>query len=220
MNERQNLDGKRVRPSARERLPVIVGLSAGAVLVACVTVVGGASALDVNDDEAVLGSYEAASRYDDLDARDVCINTDDDFPGVAIVGLFAHDRGCMLDLVYVDGDWLSDEAAAAPVLASRGWDDADAATRAALVLEWIDFGPYGFVTVRSSGGEDFEVDGAPAFVPPTAEVQPNGDVVATFWYQEEAGMLPETNYRLIRMTFNDDGRFVGIAVLDDHTVQY
>ncbi|HWB80092.1 MAG TPA: hypothetical protein VG755_34240, partial [Nannocystaceae bacterium] len=55
-----------------------------------------------DDKAAVLAAYKAASGSDLGD--DACVEWPPSFPRVTLIGGFAHDRGCDLDGVFVDGE--------------------------------------------------------------------------------------------------------------------
>lgn len=177
-----------------------------------------AGAIDVADTEAVRAAFNAETGWNAA-ADDLCVVTNPNFPDVAVVGTFAHDRGCAVDLVLTDGDWLAPGAASSPVLMAQGWGDGDADQMAALAMEWVDFAVFPFHGILRSANDDFARDGAPPFAQPDVTADGNG-VVVTLWVTEPAGMLPETEYKLWALTFDREGRQVRTRVLDQYVVRY
>lgn len=190
-----------------------VGVAAAAGLVPLV-----GWALDVTDEAAVIEAFLDHTGMD-MNPGDVCVLTDPDFPGVAVVGTFAHDRGCITQIIHVDGDWLMPSLASAAALRMAGWQGADDDGRARLALLWTAFGGFPFSSPVTSPNEDFGRPGGPAFVPPRAEPAAAGAVV-TLWVEEPSGMAPETEYNLWELTYDRDGKTVRIRVLDSFTADF
>lgn len=192
-------------------------LGLGLVLLAGLA--SGARALDVTDREAVIAAYNAQSGWDAA-PEDLCIVTNPGFPDVAVVGTFAHDRGCAVELVLVGDAWLPATAAASPALLAQGWQASDPDTRAALAMDWVDFAVFPFHGIVYQPGEEFSGDGAPAFEPPSAVADESGGVVVTAWVQEPPGMLPEALFKLWELTFDAGAKQVRTRVLADWRVPY
>ncbi|MEZ5668449.1 MAG: hypothetical protein R3F55_13610 [Alphaproteobacteria bacterium] len=196
------------------------------VPLACALIAGLAGAaplhaLDVGDADAVREAYLDHIDADaDADPGDICVAADPQFPETAIVAGFAHDRGCMVETILVDDDWLAPTMASEPALELAGWDDADAARRAELAMAWTRFAVFAFRTAVSTANDDFARPDAPAFTAPTTEPDGADGVVVTLWVQEEAGMLPETEYNLWELTFDRDGAMVRIRVLATYVAEY
>ncbi|MEZ5668448.1 MAG: hypothetical protein R3F55_13605 [Alphaproteobacteria bacterium] len=161
-----------------------------------------------------------AHRGWDIAAEDVCLTTDPDFPDVAVVGVFADDRGCMLEAILVDGSWLAVEQASQPVLAARGWPDLDDRGREALALAWAEFGVFAYYGIAWERGDAFARADAPAYSPPSAHADGAGGVVVTLWRIEPQGSLPQTEYALWQVAFDGDGRQTGTERLDGYVVVY
>jgi hypothetical protein len=187
--------------------------------VTLLTAASAAHAVDVTDPDAVLEAYNAQSGWT-ATADDLCIVTDPAFPDVAVVGSFAHDRGCAVELVLVDDAWLAPGAASSPVLLARGWQQADADVRAALAMDWVRFAVFPFHTIVTEPGEEFARDGAPEFVAPAAVADAAGGAVVTAWVQEPSGMLPEAVFKLWELTFDVGAKQVRTRVLADWRVAY
>ncbi|MGF1627749.1 MAG: hypothetical protein ACFCVH_22945 [Alphaproteobacteria bacterium] len=178
-----------------------------------------AGAVDVTDEAAVVAAYNAQSGWT-AEVGDLCIVTDPDFPGVAAVGTAPPDRGCAVELVLVDGQWLAPGAAASPVLLGRGWQDASPETRAALAMDWVRFAVFPFHGFPTEPGEDFALDGAPEFAAPIALADAQGGAVVTAWVREPPGMLAQTVYKLWELTFDAGGKQARTRVLADYEVNH
>lgn len=180
---------------------------------------GPAFAIDVTDREAVIAAYNAQSGWDAA-PEDLCIVTNPGFPDVAVVGSFAHDRGCAVELVLVGDAWLPATEAASPALLAQGWQEVGPDARAALAMAWIEFAVFPFHGIVYQPGEEFAGDGAPVFAPPSAVADESGGVVVTAWVQEPSGDLPEALFKLWELTFDAGAKQARTRVLADWRVAY
>lgn len=176
-----------------------------------------AMAVDVTDHENVAAAYSAQTGLD-VAREDLCILTNPGFADVAVAGLFAHDRGCMLSLVLVDGAWLAPGAASSPALLHQGWHESSAASRADMAWTWTQFAIFPFQGILRTENEDFLRGDAPEFVAPSSVAVAGGGVIVTTWVIEPSGMLCQTEYKLWELTFDRDGTQVRTRVLDDYLV--
>ena len=157
-----------------------------------------------DDKAAVLAAYKAASGTDLGD--DACVQWPSSFPRVTLIGGFAHDRGCDLDGVFVDGELKTADADRLG-LATREFEKAVLADKEAIARAWVDevlhaFGG-SFVTSSTTA---FELAGSPTFEAPRATMNKIGGVVVEGWVQRPAGMVYEYtfDYRIYR--FSPEGK--------------
>jgi hypothetical protein len=143
-----------------------------------------------DDKAAVLAAYEAATGTDLGD--DACVVWPSSFPRVTLVGGFAHDRGCDLEGVFVDGELRKTDANQAG-LATREFDKAVLHDKEAIAR---------FVTASETA---FEIAGSPKFTAPRATENKIGGVVVEGWVQRPAGMVYELSYDYIIYRFAPDG---------------
>lgn len=192
--------------------PIYAAAFAVSLLTVC-----NAMAVDVTDHAEMVAAYGAHTGLD-VAAEDLCIVTNSKFAGVAVTGLFAHDRGCMVSLVLVDDAWLAPGAASSPALLQQGWREADAAARADMAWTWTEFAIFPFQGILRTENQDFLRGDAPEFVAPSSVAAAGGGVIVTTWVIEPSGMLCETEYKLWELTFDRDGTQVRTRVLDDYLV--
>jgi antitoxin component YwqK of YwqJK toxin-antitoxin module len=139
-------------------------------------------------------SLERAA-FGDKKAKDhVCLERMRHFPGVAVAGGFAYDRGC------AQTTWLLDckPQAAAPdsktVLARAGWAKAKGPARQILALAYVDE-----VVLRWSGSITDSPDKR------SSVARADGGVVVTAWTSPPSGMRPTRTITLMEWTFTPDG---------------
>lgn len=164
---------------------------------------GGGKAFAKDDKAAVLAAYEAATG-NDL-GEDACVVWPSSFPRVTLVGGFAHDRGCDLEGVFVDGELRKTDANQAG-LATREFEKAVLHDKEAIARAWTDevlhaFGGR-FVTASETA---FEIEGSPKFEAPRATENKIGGVVVEGWVERPSGMVYESSYDYIIYRFAPDG---------------
>ncbi|HNB53871.1 MAG TPA: hypothetical protein PK530_18135, partial [Anaerolineales bacterium] len=134
---------------------------------------------------------------------------------VVVIGLFAYDRGCAGDELFVGQtlgyvDNLTDDG-----LNANGWNDRTG--RESLALLWTEEVLLAWRYPVQEANPDFTQVGIP-FTPPTVQTLSDDRVQVELWVQEPGGMLPETNYTQIRIIFEKDGNLGEQTTLNQFTV--
>jgi hypothetical protein len=157
-----------------------------------------------DDKAAVLAAYKAASGSDLGD--DACVQWPSSFPRVTLVGGFAHDRGCDLDGIFVDGELRTTDADRLG-LATRDFDKALLADKEAIARAWVDEVLHAFGGSFATASETaFEIAGSPKFEAPRATMNKIGGVVVEGWVQRPVGMVYEFSYDYRIYRFAPDGK--------------
>jgi hypothetical protein len=165
-------------------------------------------AIPEGDIKTVREAYRAELGRDLGDKPD-CVDWPKPFPHVVMVGHFAHDRGCMLEGLFIGRTWYgggSGGAAAAKGLATRGWASASADERQTLAREWIDSVTHAFDGrfVRSEPTA-FVFDDTPAFEPVQVAAMDDGGVSIDGWVELPSGMVWESAYHFVEYHFDGQG---------------
>ncbi len=129
-----------------------------------------------------------------MDDDDSCVSWPKSFPGVVLLGSFAHDRGCMRTGAVLDcKTYVKDWPDAASVLARAGWADANADSRVAIAERYIEevATEYGGSTARDPARPKYTARG--------------GGVVADVWVDRPSGMRRGRVTDLYRYTFTKAG---------------
>lgn len=149
-------------------------------------------------------------------AEHACIVHPTSFSALVVVGGFAHDRGCMLEGMFIDGNWV-DDSDSARALAAHGWGSVHPEQRQALARAWVTevMGAFGS-EMQEQTSAAFELEDTPAFVPPELTAQ-GGAIVFDAWVGMPSGMVHESEYRHLRYTFDEAGN-VSIASLERFVV--
>lgn len=156
-----------------------------------------------DDKAAVLAAYKAATGTDL--GEDACVVWPSSFPRVTLVGGFAHDRGCDLEGVFVDGELRKTDANQAG-LATREFEKAVLADKEAIARAWTDEVLHAFGgNFVSASQPAFEIEGSPKFSAPRATENKIGGVVVEGWVQRPAGMVYEFAYDYIIYRYAPDG---------------
>lgn len=129
------------------------------------------------------------------------------FPRVVMVGSFAHDRGCDLSGMLIDGKWITADTSVAG-LKTAGFAAAAPEERQRLARAWVGEVEQGFGDsfVGALVGPPefaFKVAGV-AYTPVAARID-GPDVVVEGWVSDRAGMRYEFGYALVTYRFAPDG---------------
>jgi antitoxin component YwqK of YwqJK toxin-antitoxin module len=98
-----------------------------------------------------LAQVFAAQTRGELDDAQHCVKRPVHFPGVVVIGVFAHDRGCMPDTAMVDCRWHKRIDGRA-ILLRAGWRRADAAAREQLAARYV------YEIAETFGGDEPSVE--------------------------------------------------------------
>jgi hypothetical protein len=135
---------------------------------------------------------------------DDCAEWPRSFPRVVAAGSFAHDRGCDLEGLLVDGEWITRGGEVAG-LATRGFAGATPEDKQKLARAWVEEVAQGF-------GGGFVGAPEPAFKvagvthTPVVVRMEGPEVVVEGWTREPSGMRWESAYNLVTYRFAADGK--------------
>lgn len=153
------------------------------------------------DKAALAAAIKAAG--DEFDDDDDCAEWPKSFPRVVAAGSFAHDRGCDLAGLLVDGKWITRGGEVAG-LATRGFAGATPEDKQKLARAWVD------EVVHAFGGRfveapelAFKVAGV-THTPAVVRME-GAEVVIEGWTREPSGMRWESAYELMTYRFAADG---------------
>ncbi len=161
----------------------------------------------LSTDEAVRKAYADAIGHA-LDEND-CIERPSSFPGVIVIGGFAHDRGCSMQGLFIDGK-LQDRTTAGSwslrLLETVDFANADRPRQQDLARMYVDevvhvFGGR-FVTTSSKA---FDFEDTPAFVPVSVAEHHQGFVIKG-WTRLPSGMLDESGFVFMEYAFAPSGQ--------------
>lgn len=167
-------------------------------------------------DAEVYGAVSAAEGRP-VDKKWVGLERPREFPGLVLVGFFAHDRGYALDGVYFGGRYGKTDALMPDVLKAAGWSRGD---HGRLARAWADRVLLAWHSTVTSPDKDFGQPDSRPFAAPAVVVAPSGAVTYTVWVHEPSGMLPQSTYHLMRYDFAPDGSRVTSKAVDGFTRSY
>jgi hypothetical protein len=126
--------------------------------------------------------------------EDGCITRSPLFPGIVMVGMFAHDRGCMRAQWVVDCKLVDEAPPADQLLARAGWAKASADQRLLLAQEYVrELGLAWSGSITSDPEE------------PIWTVLDDGGIEATVWVAEPSGMQRGRELDKLRFGFSSAG---------------
>jgi hypothetical protein len=144
-----------------------------------------------------------------------CIRRPKELPGIIMVGLFAHDRGCMLDGAFIKKRFINDKNnLSKPALENLGWQKADSKRREEIALKWTQFGLLSFEHPLDEAPETFANH---EFQKPKTTSE-DGVVKVTLWMQHPIGMRCEHRFSKLVYTFERDGNLTGTKSLESFSV--
>jgi antitoxin component YwqK of YwqJK toxin-antitoxin module len=150
-------------------------------------------ALRCSDEEVVKRAWADETGADS--ERHACLETSPSFPGIAVTGVFANDRGCMPRGFMVDCDY-REALSSQDALTRAGWRRADPGRREALALAWLRE-----IALRFSGS--ILTDDAKHPAPEISNA--DGSTTVTLWLQHPAGMRRGRTVSRHRYVFDDAG---------------
>jgi hypothetical protein len=170
---------------------IMVGI-AGLLVASCKS--GGGAHCDMSTKASVAATFKQVTGKD---VSPDCSEISKTFPGIAMVGIFANDRGCITQGMLVDCKPPTDgyEAVA---MARAGWATADLAGKQKLALAWL--AEIDGVSIVTSKPEKFPKE----LSAPTAKAE-GATLVIDFWTVDPAGMEPVMVYRKHHVVFAADG---------------
>lgn len=139
------------------------------------TMLGTEPAPTACDTEAGVAAAMGAKGSD----REQCVERARAFPGVVLIGSFAHDRGCMPVTALIDCVRRDGPLAAPEILARVGWTQADPAHRGAIALRYLQQVATVFGNRLASNPDE-----------PVVTPQPDGSVTIVAWADHPSGMRP------------------------------
>lgn len=146
------------------------------------------------DDDAGLSNYLAAARGRGLSDQHACVTRMPLFPGVVMLGDFAHDLGCTGAQWVIDCKLAATAPTAAELLARAGWARATPEQRIVIAMEYLrEFG------LAYSGSISYSPD------EPVWSMRPDQGVEAVLWVAEPAGMRRGVAMDKLRYAFAPDG---------------
>jgi antitoxin component YwqK of YwqJK toxin-antitoxin module len=161
---------------------------------------------DCDEDPGLSRALER-SRGRGLPSEHACVTRNPLFPGLAVVGDFAHDAGCMGATWVVDCAVTGTALGSAAVLARAGWAEADGEQRIVIAKEYL----------RSFGLDHRHLSSTPE--PPQWQVRDDGGVEAIVWVSEPSGMLPRQELAKQKLDFGPDGELAS-ETLEQRTIEY
>lgn len=143
-------------------------------------------------DDAVAAAY-ARDSGKPLDKEHRCVDHAPHFPGWALVGQFAYDRGCMPRAVLLDCK-LVKGVEAKTLLARAGWAEARAPAREKIAMNYVRE-----VAIAWEGSMSDEPE------PPRTVRQADGGITITAWIADPPGMQREITPHLTEFRFAAGG---------------
>jgi hypothetical protein len=143
-------------------------------------------------DDAAADAYSKQTGKQ-LDKEHPCIEHAAHFPGWALIGDFAYDRGCMGSAVMLDCKVVK-SVEARTLLDRAGWAAARAPAREKIAMDYVR-------EVATAWEGSLSDDPEPA---KTAR-QADGGIAITVWIAEPAGMTPQTTRHLTEFRFSAAG---------------
>lgn len=174
---------------------------------------GGASGGGRGQTSSLSTNEEVRRAYADASGRtlsdDACIERPGSFPSIVMVGGFAHDRGCSMESLFIDGK-LQDRTSAGSwslrTLETVGFVAAERARQEEIARLYVDevvhaFGGR-FVTAT---GPAFELEDTPAFTPVAVADHHEGFVIRG-WTRRPSGMVDESGFLFMEYAFAPNGQ--------------
>jgi antitoxin component YwqK of YwqJK toxin-antitoxin module len=143
-------------------------------------------------DDATAEAYKKQTGKE-LDKEHRCIEHAAHFPGWALIGDFAYDRGCMGSSVMLDCK-LVKSVEARTLLDRAGWAAARAPAREKIAMDYVRE-----VAIAWEGSMSDEPE------PPKTVRESDGGITITAWIAEPAGMTPQTTRHLTEFRFAAGG---------------
>ncbi len=153
-----------------------------------------------NSDEWIMSQIR--QQYPDISKNDVCIVRPTNFKNLALVGMFAHDRGCRGRTAYYGQEKGSIKEFASKVLNDHGWSDRT--KRADLAMDYTREVIQVWEGIMTETTESFEKNEGFEFSEPQSTLE-DGEVTVTCWVQAPAGMVPEDEFYHLTVMFSKDG---------------
>jgi antitoxin component YwqK of YwqJK toxin-antitoxin module len=133
-----------------------------------------------------------------------CVSRAEHFPGIALVGGFAHDRGCMQTGFVVDCT-PQEKVSSAAILARAGWSKATGDRRKAIAMEYL------HEILLDMRGSLVRDQPKPPETTPVADLASDGTVTIHGWVRDPSGMVPEITSRETTWTFTPKGDVTGTS---------
>jgi len=182
------------------------------LLLSCSFLFDGGKIKELNEDE-VKKDYCKKRGWDyDKMKRDVCVVIDQEFKHFASIGTFANDRGCMAEECFFGGEYGSLAFLTPKALEYYGWGNKD--KRSKLALKWTER----IIFVWESPIFDMPKGFTESeFSKPKVE-ETKGNVIVQLWIREPAGMLNQSDYRFVKVTYSNSGEIKSIENLKEKTI--
>lgn len=176
------------------------------------------SQFDLSTNDGVNAAREAIAGKKLALRSKSCIKRGSKLPGIVAVGGFAFDRGCRLEGVFINSQYVAsdDNSMSRSALEALGWKTMNQSQREKLAEAWVENGLLGFLTVISEKNEDFA---GRAFQSIQTVTRPDGDTAVTLWIRLPSGRVRGTTYQLRAYRFSKDGDLAGNTTLDNFTAR-
>jgi hypothetical protein len=172
---------------------------------------------DLSTDEKVLEALNKG-RENKLEKQDVCIERPDATKNIIVIGMFAHDRGCAFDSVFVKGKrFVGKEEATKAALNFFGWSKGDDEARSAIAMNWTTNYLLKFSHPLRKPTHHFNQPDTRPFQEPQVKTNKDRGIVVSLWVQQPAGMQPITYYDLLEFSYGNDGTLKGMKTIDGFT---
>ncbi len=135
---------------------------------------------------------------------------------IVITGSFAHDVGCIMEGLFVDGKWGTLKDMMQKGLEINGWGDKS--KRKELALHWVKEIVLGWNHSVNYKHKDFELPKAPQYNIPTATLNESGDISVLLWVRKPPGMRPVRGYYQLSVTISEDARITDRKILKFYSV--
>jgi hypothetical protein len=203
--------------SVRLNQTIAIFCLCGSLCFACAVHGQDISKFDLSTDDGVNAAREAIAGKP-LDARSKrCVRRNNSIPGIIAVGGFAYDRGCGLQGVFVNSNYLTtdDKAFSRTALNALGWNRGDRSQRETAAQAWVVNGLLAFLTVIYVKDTDFANH---SFQPPQTSTRADGSIAVTLWVRLPSGRIPGTKYELREYRFSSEGDLAGNTTLEAFSV--
>ncbi len=170
---------------------------------------------DAGSDDWIMGQLR--EKYPEISDDDVCIVRPQSFNNVALVGMFAHDRGCGGSLAYFGGEKGDIRGLAPKILNDNGWSDRN--KRSELALNYTKQVIQVWDGLMEESTENFDSHGEFQFSEPLSTVE-DGEVTVTCWVKAPAGMLKADNFYHLTVVYSGDGEVLSKDITNRFSVEY
>jgi hypothetical protein len=149
----------------------------------------------------------------DIDEENICIKEASNFKNLYCVGSFAHDRGCMGDLIIAGNIITSWKNIMPDVLNVFGWKKEE--NRLALSLNWVENDVLCWERVIHEKENDIGTD----YNQPISEKQGN-DYRVVLWLAAPAGMRKGKQFERLEIIIDNNGNLKSKKILEKKSIDF